>query len=577
MDAADVELNLSEYLQALSRRRWIFASVWFICAASSVLYIDVTRPVFQGDTLVDIEKPGATAIGGTQGGIVDNWDEEYFRTQIHLLKNTTLLQKVYDDLRLVKTEDFEPPQGLRKLSEAVAIVPVPKTRLIYVQVRSHDPDLAIKVSGTLARYYVDQNLSSSLFMSRQVLQALQNKNRNGDPKRAFDALPSVVDNKLIQTLKEQKITLEGQIADMTMHYTPHHPQIIAARSRLSSLQKMLDQEVQNVMSSVKTELSGELLGNNVRVIGATTSPEKPVKPNKPITLLLGILGGLVFGIFAALFVDLLDQSVRTEEEVQQRLRRPFLGIVPRTRVKSKNKVYEALTLKEPSLTSEAFRNLRTMTDLASVNERSKALIITSTVQEEGKSFVSSNLSVAYAQLGERVLLIDGDLRRPKLHKTFGLPSDHGLSDYLAGTWPVEKMAEHVHKTDVHNLSVLPCGTRPPNPSELLNTPRLPALVSWAKEHYDRVFVDCTPVFPISDTLLWGRYIHAAVYVVRSGRTLAPIIRAACSRLDTGGINVLGVIVNVSELGGLSYAGGYHYDQYYYAQYTEREGLFKRAS
>jgi capsular exopolysaccharide synthesis family protein len=268
---------------------------------------------------------------------------------------------------------------------------------------------------------------------------------------------------------------------------------------------------------------------------------------------------------------MLDQSVRTQEDIESKLRQPFLGIIPQTQFRD-GKIYEPLLVKELTLTSEAFRNMRTMIDFAGLGGKSKAILVTSTVQGEGKTYVGTNLAVALAQMGESVLLIDGDLRRPSIHRTLGLSAERGLSDFLATGRHAEDAAALVQASEVPGLSVLPCGPRPPNPSELLNTPRLGALVAWAREKYDRVIVDCTPMFPINDTLLWGRHVPSAVFVVRYGTTRVPLILTACQKLVTGGIKPLGIAVNAAKAGGLSYAAyGYYYQQYYHT-YNEKSAV-----
>ena len=226
------------------------------------------------------------------------------------------------------------------------------------------------------------------------------------------------------------------------------------------------------------------------------------------------------------------------------------------------RVYHSLTSNESSLTSESFRNLRTMVDFAEMSLKAKRVLVTSAVQEEGKSYVAANLAVAFAQLGESVLLIDGDLRRPKVHKNFQLSSEHGISDFLASGRSVDEIGSLIQQTPIASLKSLPCGTRPPNPSELLNTPRVEALLNWIESKFDRVIVDCTPIYPIHDTLLWGRHIPSAIFVVRYGKTRTPLIKNAADRLLSGNMKILGVVVNAATPSGLAYAAyGYYYHQY----------------
>jgi receptor protein-tyrosine kinase len=301
----------------------------------------------------------------------------------------------------------------------------------------------------------------------------------------------------------------------------------------------------------------------VRVVDPAIVPDAPIKPKKLFNLALGLFGGLVAGVLIAFLVEMLDQSIRTQEDIEEKLKQPFLGVIPHAQI-AEGRVYEPLVSGGLSLTSEALRNLRTMVDFAGVGGRAKAFLVTSSVQGEGKTYVGANLAVAQAQLGETVLLIDGDLRRPNIHRSFGISAEKGLSDYLVSGRRPEDAAEFILKSEVPGLSVMPCGPRPPNPSELLNTPRLGALVAWARENFDRVVVDCTPMFPINDTLLWGRHIPSAVFVVRYGETHTPVIKNACQKLHTSGVKLLGVAVNASRPDGISYSSyGYYYQQYYH--------------
>lgn len=554
------ELDLTRYLDVILRRRWIVAAAAVIVFVATALVTFTTRPVYQASTLLVIEKERGGAV--QSGSMVENSNDDYYQTQYKLLQSRSLLAKVYADLKLDETEDFRAPRGLEKLQKAVTISPVLRSRLVYVRADSHDPKLAAAVSNHLAETFVQQNLANLLFISKEVLQALQMK----EGRTAYDSLPAVVNNPLIQTLKGEYAKLQTSFAELSSRYTPKHPAVVQVRSSMAALGAQISAETDRIVASLKTELSGQLKGNNVRVIDEALVPQAPIKPKKRQGLILGLFGGLALGLALAFLVETLDQSVRTQEDVEEKLSQPFLGSIPHAVIKD-GRVYAPLVADEPSLTSEAFRNLRTMVDFAGVGGKAKALLITSTVQGEGKSYAAANLAVSLAQLGESVLLIDGDLRRPNMHRSFGLSGERGLSDFLVSGRKAEDAAELVQKSVLPGLSVLPCGPRPPNPSELLNTPRLGALVAWAREKYDRVIVDCTPMFPINDTLLWGRHIPSGVFIVRFGETRTPLIKTACQKLQTGGIKLLGVAVNAAKAGGLAYAAyGYYYQQHYaYAQ------------
>jgi len=566
----EVDLNLAQYLEIMARRRWIVLTIAVLVFSAAASYAMFSQPVFRATTVLNIEREGGTSATGP--GIADIQDEEYFETQFKLIASDTALRRVYADLALASSKDFG--RGVPSLASAISIVQVPRTRLCQVNVDSTEPRLAMNISSTLAQHFVDQNLNNKMYMSKDVLEALQVRMKGGDPEKLNQSLPSVVNNKLIQDIKAQIFAGEAQLADLRMKYTDSHPALISLKSRLASMRKVLNNEVDNIVASLKTELSGQLRANNVRVIDMPQLPEKPVRPRKALALAFGLVGGLALGIIAALLLEMLDQTVRTQADVERRIGMPFLGLIPFARQKKGAAIYAPLISAEVSLLSESFRNLRTMVGFAELLEGEPIVLMTSSVQEEGKSFVASNLAVAMAQLGQRVLIVDGDLRRPRQHGNLRASSEKGLIDFLSGAEP--DPAALVQKTEIPNLDIITCGTRPPNPAELLNTEQLARFVAWARGRYARVIVDCPPVFPISDIQLWGRHVKPAIFVTRFGRTRVPLIQTACARLRGSGIKILGGVINGARLGTMTYADGRYYEQYYRDYVDSEKGKERRS-
>lgn len=564
----EVDFDLSYYLAVLARRRWIVLLIASATFIGSLCYVVYTPPVFRATTVLNIERESGSGTAPGQG-VMEVQDDDYFGTQFKLITSQTALKRVYLDLGLSTAKDLN---TMGALAKAISVVQVPRTRLCHVNVDSTDPQLAMKVSSTLSQYFVEQNLNSKLFMSKDVLDALQQRTRGMDADKLNQSLPSVVNNKLIQDIKGQIFEGEAQLADLRMKYTGSHPAIISLKSRLESMHKVLNNEVDNIVSSLKTELSGQLRANNVRIIDLPQLPDNPIRPRKALALAFGLLGGLALGALSALVLEMLDQTVRTHDDVERRIGVPFLGLIPFARHKKNEAIYAPLISSEVSLLSESFRNLRTMVGFAEAVADEPILLLTSTVQEEGKSFVASNLAVAMAQLGQKVLIVDGDLRRPRQHGNLRASSESGLTDYLSGS--VADPESLVQKTDIHNLEIITCGSRPPNPAELLNTDQLAHFVTWARGRYARVIVDCPPVFPISDILLWGRHVKPAIFVMRFGRTRVPLILTACARLRGSGIKILGGVVNGARLGTMTYADGRYYEQYYRDYVDEEKGKGK---
>jgi capsular exopolysaccharide synthesis family protein len=571
-NTSENEIDFAVFLDVLLRRRWLILVVAVVVFSAAALVTYTLRPVYQAQSMLLIEKERGAGAVYANGAVVESRNDDYYQTQYKILQSRSLNQHVYDQLKLGEVPEFAGPRGVDALVHSVSIVPVPRSRLVYVRADSFDPKLAARISNTVSEIFVAENLSNQLFISKDVLQTLQVSQNSPNARQLYESLPQVVSNNLVQGLKTEYAKLESQQAEMSQKLTEKHPTMVAIRSNMRALRMQINAETDKVVQSLKTELSGQLKGNNVRIVDPAQIPESPIRPKKLMNLLLGLVGGLLAGVVLAYLIELIDQTVRTQDDIEKRLNLPFLGIIPMSGGKKGAVPYASLMTEEASLTSESFRNLRTMVDLAGVGTKAKQILVTSSVQGEGKSFLAANLAVAFAQNGESVLLIDGDMRRPTVHKSFSRSTEHGLSEFLAKGDSVHKLDKLVQATDVPGLKVLPCGPRPPNPSELLNTPRVSALLAWADSTFDRVVVDCTPMFPINDTLLWGRHVKSVVFVSWYGKTRLPLAKKAQQRIHGAGLKILGVAINAAKPGGLTYAGyGYYYQQYYqeYLQAPEK--------
>ncbi len=564
------EIDFIQYGETLLRRRWILLSCWAAVVLIALLVTVKTRPVYQASSLIVIEREKNTGNTIQSGPMVERDNQDYYQTQYKLLQSRTMLTKVYDTLKLDQYQDFANPGGIGKFAEAITISPVPRSRLVYIRASSHNPKLAAEISNTLATSYIQSNMSSQLFMSQDVLKALQEKEGTKSSAELFESLPAVVNNPLIQELKKERANRQSEIASLSGRYTKLHPSVVSLQANIDSINTQIEQEIKRIITSLKIDLSGQLLSNNIRLIDPAVVPGRPIKPRKTLNLGIGIVVGFIFGVLMVLLVETLDQTVRTQDDVENKLRLPFLSLLPIDelhRNSKKTTAYHSLLEKDQSITSEAVRNLRTMIDFAEVSETGKSFLVTSSVQGEGKSYVCANIAFSIAQAGEKVLVIDGDMRRSNVHKMFSVSNSKGVSDFLARGKDAEELRGLIQKTELDNLSILTCGPRPPNPAELLNTPRVSALLNWAHANYDRVIIDCPPVFPISDIMLWGRYINRCIFIVRHGTTRVKLIQNAINRLNSTGVKALGAVINLSKLGGLSYSyyGSYykyHYNYYY---------------
>lgn len=415
-------------------------------------------------------------------------------------------------------------------------------------------------------------------------------------------LPEVLENPVIANCKRALLEAHAERSQLAQSYKAQHPRMLASESRIAAVEAQLQQEITGVHRglvrqleraearaidvqrriSEQTEALLELESltshhailveeaettrrlhdtvlarlkevqlihgaeqTNVHPIGGAEISPGPVRPNKLLNLLLALLGGCVLGCGLAFTVDACDRTLKSEEDVHRVLGLDMLGLVPRLGGKRPGDgSLDPETLDERSALSEAFRSLRISLAFRSRNKELRSLAITSAAPSEGKSLTAINLAVAFARSGKRVLLVDADLRRPRLHKAFGLRPNEGFSSLLVGS---RHLAELTHATAVANLSLLPCGVIPPNPVELLGGPGMQPALAAMFAAFDLVVFDSPPVGIVSDTCVLGTIADHVLFVVRSCRTNRTLARRAVAQLQATGANLAGAVVNHSDL------------------------------
>lgn len=557
------ELDLSYCINLVFKRFWLLVAMVALGLVAAVLVNLLMRPAYKATALMMINKEDAGKIDSSPYGSFAS-EEDYYRTQYQLLQSRSLLSKVYTKMKLGQVEEFANPNGLKKLEKSLDIAPITRSRLVNVSATAYDPTLATDIVNTLTDTFVADNVSNRVFMGQDVIAALESTERSSAEQELLNSMPQVVNSDFIKTLKQQASKLAADRARLLAKYTTNHPDVISVQNQLDAVNGQINTETRRLVQSIKIELSGQFSGNNIRVIDPAVTPEKPVRPRKLINLAIGLLGGGLLGLMLVFVLEFLDQSVKSSEDLEEKLGLPFLGFVPYEKLKKKEREYATLLKDGNSLVAENVRNVRTMLDFSLAGEHNAPILITSSLQGEGKSHLSSNLLVALAQTGKKVLLVDGDLRRARVHRVFKLSTEKGLSniwdadpqkaDYAANIQPVK---------DVPNLFVMTSGQRPPNPAELLNTPKLADFIAWATQHYDQVVVDCPAIMPVSDTLLWGKYIPRAVFVIKYGQTNAKLAQLALDKLKKAGIKVLGAVIGHYRPEGLSYGKYGYYKNYSY--------------
>ena len=227
-----------------------------------------------------------------------------------------------------------------------------------------------------------------------------------------------------------------------------------------------------------------------------------------------------------------------------------------------------ISIKNPkSPIAEAYRGIRTSIEFSNLDKNLQVITVTSSMQNEGKSTVLANLAVSFANLDKKVLIMEGDLRNPSVHRMFNISNIKGLTDILLQN---KVFADCVHCTDVKNLHVLTCGQIPPNPSEMLSSKKIRDFIESLREYYDYIFIDAPPIGIVTDAGIISTYTDGCIFVVGAGEADIEMAKVSKERLEKVGANILGVVLNKFESSG---ASGYY--NYYYEQETKARGKGRR--
>ncbi|WP_239015067.1 GumC family protein [Archangium violaceum] len=313
------------------------------------------------------------------------------------------------------------------------------------------------------------------------------------------------------------------------------------------------------------ELSGLLRTSNVRVLDAALPNPVPVRPNTRSAVLLFFLLGLLGGVAVVVGLEFLDASVATRADVENRLGLAFIGAMPPMKAEDGTSTDLFIHRHPRSPAAEMCRAIRTNLLFMSPDKPFRSVVVSSAGPSEGKSTVVINLGMVMAQTGTRVLLMDTDMRRPRLHKAFGIPDDVGVSSLVVGEGSLERA---IKSTDVPNLFVLPCGPIPPNPAELLHSRAFSELLDELRERFDCILLDSPPLGPVSDALVLSKQTDGILLVLKAGSTHRDHAKRAIRALRDVKARVIGALLNDAD----GKNGRYDYQTYkYYGSYgAERD-------
>jgi len=516
-------LDLRRYMAVLRRWWWLIIGCALLAAVSAyVVSVNMTKVYSASVTLLVHQAPTS----GTSDYAAILTSERQARTYAEMLTEQPVLEAV------AAQPGFD--MDWQELADQVDVDLVSDTQLIRLSVEDTDNARAAQAANAIADAFIAKN------------QALQQE-------RYADSLGSVR-----QQMDELSALIEETQAAIDSLGTPETSQEEAELSRLETILAGYRTSYVGLLQSYEQmRLTAAQTAYNVSVFRRADAPDEPVRPRPVLNTALAGAVGAMLAVGVAFLVEYMDDTVKTPEDVSRALNLDTLGVIG----KLAKGTEELVAVTRPlSPVSEAFRVLRTNIRFSSVDKPLRTLLVTSAGPTEGKSTTAANLAAVMAQAGLKVVVMDADLRRPRLHQMFGIHPRGGLT----GSLLEGNMDGRLQPSQVEGLAVLPAGDRPPNPSELLGSRRLQELLSLLTQHVDVVVIDSPPVLPVADAAVLAQSVDGVLLVVDAGETRRGVAQHAVDSLRQVGANVIGAVLNRVP----TRKGGYYY---YYHEYYGDEG------
>ncbi len=485
-------------------------------------------------------------------------EDDYYGTQVAMIMGRKVAERLAADLKI--------PGGSYQLFAKR----VRGTRLISVLVKSKNRTLAAQVANRAVDIYIQEKAQDDLFVAKQMLKWLPGQSPNivssseepgAERKETPEfTLPSEADDVTAQKLRETKLAIETKIAEMSVRYKPEYPALKELHDRLVNIDEQIQQRKDVLVNSFKAGVMGDFHLTNIKVLSPAPVPKHHSSPKRTKGILGVTMIGFVCGVLMALYVEQVNPRVWYEDEVRAAINVPFMGYIPLisglTTKEEKKRMSEASiskvarlqnllkSSKDNPMLADAVTLMRTHLFFSVPTQKSKALMMTSTTPNEGKSTVIALFALSLASMGKKIVVIDADLRRPYINVHLGIKNEVGLTDYLAGEAEITDIVKSIPDS---TLKVITGGVLKTSASHLLSSStRFKALLDAITADYDYVLIDAPPVLYIPDGLIIAEHVQGVVLITSAGMIRRQVLQAVKSKFDEVKRPIIGAVINRAD-------------------------------
>jgi non-specific protein-tyrosine kinase len=498
-------MELRAYLAIIWRRKWVIVVMVAVAVTVSVVGTLTTTPTYMASATLRILTATSGSLDRVSYDI--NYAERLMNTYVEIATSRPVLEELVETLGLAA-----PPE--------IQVEIVPNTELMKIVVEDQDSTLAALAANTLAEILV--------FRTKELY--------SGGGRSAQEILSTQL-NQAEHELSQARKEYEDLIAQ-----SPDDVELITAASRSIGLKE--DTYAMLLEQYEQSRIREALLANNLSIVQPAVAPQAPSKPRKVVNVALGFMIGLAGGIGLSLLFENLDTTLHATEQIEEVTELPILGEIPTVRRQRQVTLFNGDFPQR-----DAFRRLRISIFALDHDTPLRTLLITSAEPKEGKSTVAANLALAVAQSGRNVIVVDGDLRLPTLHRVFDLSNKIGLSSILKREAALD---EAVQDTRIPGVQVLTSGPLPPNPAELIDSPRMTELIEQLARRFEMVLLDAPSLLAVTDATVLALATDGVVLVVGRTQARREAVQAACRHLADVKARLIGVVVNRAEKGSSYY-------------------------
>jgi len=569
--------DLRKYFYAILNRRWLILTATFVVFTFVLIYYYSLPNIYTATTnliIHKLKKPPSPYRDMQYTS--DEADRSYYESQPHLIMSMQVLLKVAQSFDLKGTYDVASDvRAAEILKRKVQVQLVKRSRIISIKVIDQDPIQAANLANEIARQYMNTSSGDKKFFSEQILkwfpqesQALGDETKESILKKIEDRdfveqLPAIKNDVTIQKLTDNKLETNIMLEQLSAKYTKKHPQMVELNKKLDFLNDEIEKKKELLIVALKRAITQVEEISNIKIIERAEPPNAPSGPKRFKFIFVLTMMSLFGSIFASIFFESLDQTIKTEEDLRHFRSLPILGQIPLIQIDKKRSDSPGTSfdwMLRSSGISDAVSAINTALSFSMPKGKNKAILITSCIPDEGKTSVAYLLAYLSAKIGKKVLLLDMDLRNSTLREDLKLVDKKGLADYLSGQASFDAIVHRVDKAMA--LDVVLAGGTSPNPVMLLSSNDLAQFIDRCREKYDRIFIDSPPSLHIPDGTLIAEKVDGILFVVGSGRITKKLFEKTLHKYLFIKSNVFGLIINSVNFKKIGYN---RYDYGYYGK------------